>query len=69
MQAINATNADLTVWWGIYLAADDTIDTVYERQWGFIEDALKTYGTDHFGGITVGASLVSSHPAPLETRL
>lgn len=31
--------------WGIYLASDDTIDTVYERQWNYIcSSSFLTFG-------------------------
>lgn len=39
------------VWPAIYL---DGTDTVFQRQLDLITSAIKTYGTDHIAGITVG---------------
>jgi len=36
---------------GIYVSPDGDY-TAYERQRVVVEDALKTYGTDHIAGIT-----------------
>lgn len=52
----DAGNVDLTVFLGIYI---DGNDTVYQRQLDAVTDAIKKYGTDHIGGITVGVSLIS----------
>ncbi|KAL7418119.1 glycoside hydrolase superfamily [Mrakia frigida] len=51
LQAIQDTNADLSVHLGIYI---DGNDTVYERQVDAIVDAISKYGTAHIAGITVG---------------
>lgn len=42
----------MTVWLGNYPVPTDP--TPYERQRDAIIDAIKTYGTDHISGITVG---------------
>ena len=42
----------MTVWLGNYPVPTDPAP--YERQRDAIIDALKTYGTDHVSGITVG---------------
>lgn len=47
----DAGNVDLSVWLGVYI---DGNDTVYERQMAAVTDAIKTYGTEHIAGITVG---------------
>jgi exo-beta-1,3-glucanase (GH17 family) len=47
----DAGNVDLSVWVGIYI---DGNDTVYQRQMDAVVSAIKTYGTDHIAGITVG---------------
>ncbi|WWC62957.1 uncharacterized protein I303_105555 [Kwoniella dejecticola CBS 10117] len=51
LQAIQDTKVDMTVWLGIYV---DSNETAYENQLAAVSDALKTYGTDHVSGITVG---------------
>ncbi|KAG0145928.1 hypothetical protein CROQUDRAFT_658038 [Cronartium quercuum f. sp. fusiforme G11] len=47
----DAGNVDLSVWLGVYI---DGNDTVYQRQMDAVVDAIKTYGTEHIAGITVG---------------
>ncbi|WWD05203.1 hypothetical protein V865_003276 [Kwoniella europaea PYCC6329] len=51
LQAIQDTKVDMTVWLGIYV---DSNEEAYNDQVKAVEDALKTYGTDHVSGITVG---------------
>nr|XP_031858562.1 uncharacterized protein CI109_006085 [Kwoniella shandongensis]KAA5525634.1 hypothetical protein CI109_006085 [Kwoniella shandongensis] len=51
LQAIQDTKVDMTVWLGIYV---DSNQTAYTSQLDAVTDALKTYGTDHVSGITVG---------------
>ncbi|KAG0152166.1 hypothetical protein CROQUDRAFT_667483 [Cronartium quercuum f. sp. fusiforme G11] len=47
----DAGNVDLSVWLGIFI---DGNDTVYQRQMDAVVDAIKTYGSEHIAGITVG---------------
>ncbi|WVQ84409.1 hypothetical protein IAT38_006561 [Cryptococcus sp. DSM 104549] len=51
MQAIQDTKVNMTVWLGIYV---DSNETAYTDQLNHVVDVLKTYGTDHVSGITVG---------------
>ncbi|WVQ65446.1 uncharacterized protein L199_003622 [Kwoniella botswanensis] len=51
LQAIQDTKVNMTVWLGIYV---DSNEEAYNDQVKAVEDALKTYGTDHVSGITVG---------------
>ncbi|WVR06642.1 hypothetical protein IAU60_003674 [Kwoniella sp. DSM 27419] len=51
LQAIQDTKVDMTVWLGIYVDSDES---AYDNQVKAVTEALKTYGTDHVSGITVG---------------
>ncbi|WWC88321.1 uncharacterized protein L201_003229 [Kwoniella dendrophila CBS 6074] len=51
LQAIQDTKVNMTVWLGIYV---DSNETAYDNQLTAVTDALKTYGTDHVSGVTVG---------------
>ncbi|WWC71096.1 uncharacterized protein I206_105049 [Kwoniella pini CBS 10737] len=51
LQAIQDTKVNMTVWLGIYV---DSNETAYDNQVTAVTDVLKTYGTDHVSGITVG---------------
>ncbi|KAK8858895.1 hypothetical protein IAR55_003126 [Kwoniella newhampshirensis] len=51
LQAIQDTKVNMTVWLGIYV---DSNQTAYTTQLEAVTDALKTYGTDHVSGVTVG---------------
>ncbi|WRT66715.1 uncharacterized protein IL334_003678 [Kwoniella shivajii] len=51
LQAIQDTKVNMTVWLGIYV---DSNETAYTSQVSAVSDALKTYGTDHVSGVTVG---------------
>nr|XP_019045226.1 glucan 1,3-beta-glucosidase [Kwoniella bestiolae CBS 10118]OCF24156.1 glucan 1,3-beta-glucosidase [Kwoniella bestiolae CBS 10118] len=51
LQAIQDTKVDMTVWLGIYV---DSNEEAYEDQVKSVTEALKTYGTDHVSGVTVG---------------
>mgnify|MGYP001415174949 CR=1 FL=1 len=52
LEAIKQTKVDLEVYPGIYTLPDHP--EVYIRQRDLILDAIRTYGTEHIGGITVG---------------
>ncbi len=52
LEAIKQTKVDMQVWLGNYPIPTDPAP--YERQRDAIIDAIKTYGTDHVAGITVG---------------
>ena len=52
LEAIEQTKVNMTVWLGNYPVPEDPAP--YERQRDAIIDAIKTYGTDHISGITVG---------------
>ncbi|KAK4686138.1 hypothetical protein P7C73_g3992, partial [Tremellales sp. Uapishka_1] len=69
LQGIQDTKVNMTVWIAIcedfpslyfaWTAIDasldvDTNDTAYDEQLSAIQNAIKTYGTDHISGITVG---------------
>ncbi|EST07417.1 Glycoside hydrolase, family 17 [Kalmanozyma brasiliensis GHG001] len=51
LEAIKQTKVDMTVFLAVWI--DDNADTV-QRQIDNVVDAVKTYGTDHIAGITVG---------------
>ncbi|GAA5860843.1 hypothetical protein JCM3774_003161 [Rhodotorula dairenensis] len=51
LQAIEDTKVNMTVWLGAYVGDNSTVNT---QQQEFIIDALKIYGTDHVGGVTIG---------------
>ncbi|ODN74156.1 hypothetical protein L202_07608 [Cryptococcus amylolentus CBS 6039] len=51
LQAIQDTKVNMTVWPAIYV---DSNETAYDDQVTALTDALKTYGTDHISGVTVG---------------
>ena len=53
LEAIKQTKVDMGVYLGIYNVPTDG-GAAYVRQRDTIVDALKTYGTDHVLGITVG---------------
>ncbi|KAF9525627.1 glycoside hydrolase superfamily [Crepidotus variabilis] len=53
LEAIKQTKVDMTVFLGNYPIATDN-GAAYQRQRDVIQDAIKTYGTDHIGGVTVG---------------
>ncbi|KAJ7285224.1 glycoside hydrolase [Mycena rebaudengoi] len=52
LEAIKQTKVDMTVWLGNYVATDG--GTAYARQRDEIVAAVKKYGVEHIGGITVG---------------
>jgi len=54
----------MTVWLGNYVNADDA-GAAYTRQRDLIEAAIKTYGTDHIGGVTVGNEFMLKYVEPL----
>ncbi|PCH39399.1 glycoside hydrolase family 17 protein [Wolfiporia cocos MD-104 SS10] len=56
LEAIKQTKVNMTVWLANYIVA--TNSTPYERQRDEIMDALKTYGTDQVGGVTVGNEFI-----------
>lgn len=53
LEAIKQTKVNVGVYLAIYNVPDDG-GVAYERQLALILDALKTYGTDHVLGVTVG---------------
>ncbi|KAI0696290.1 glycoside hydrolase [Cerioporus squamosus] len=52
LEAIKQTKVNMSVWLGNYPIPTDPAP--YERQRDAIIDAIKTYGTDHVAGVTVG---------------
>jgi len=52
LEAIKHNNVNMEVFTGIYIVEND--DPAYTRQRDAIMSAIKTYGTDHIAGITVG---------------
>jgi exo-beta-1,3-glucanase (GH17 family) len=52
LEAIKQNNADIELFTGIYITEND--DASYTRQRDAVMQAIKTYGTDHIAGITVG---------------
>ncbi|TYJ53374.1 hypothetical protein B9479_005974 [Cryptococcus floricola] len=55
LQAIQDTKVNMTVWPAICKYFDvDSNETAYDDQVTSLTDALKTYGTDHISGVTVG---------------
>ncbi|KAH9856667.1 glycoside hydrolase [Lenzites betulinus] len=59
LEAINQTKVNMSVWLGNYPVPTDPAP--YERQRDAIIDALKTYGTDHVAGITVGNEFILNY--------
>ncbi|EJF64819.1 glycoside hydrolase, partial [Dichomitus squalens LYAD-421 SS1] len=59
LEAIKQTKVNMTVWLGNYPVPTDPAP--YERQRDAIIDALKTYGTDHVSGITVGNEFILNY--------
>ncbi|KIK69740.1 glycoside hydrolase family 17 protein [Collybiopsis luxurians FD-317 M1] len=57
LEAIKLTQVNMTVFIANYPEATDN-GTAYNRQKSAIEDAIKTYGTDHIGGVTVGNEFI-----------
>ncbi|KAI0247641.1 glycoside hydrolase superfamily [Lactifluus subvellereus] len=53
LEAIKQTKVDLSVFAGIYPIPTDQ-NAAYTRQRDLVMDAIKTYGTDHIAGVTVG---------------
>lgn len=53
LEAIKQTKVNMTVWLGDYTIPTDD-HAAYKRQRDDIVDAIKTYGTDNVGGVTVG---------------
>ncbi|KAI9453333.1 glycoside hydrolase [Russula earlei] len=53
LEAIKQTKVNMTVWLGNYALPNDG-GVAYARQRDAIVQAIKTYGTDQIGGITVG---------------
>lgn len=53
LEAIKRTKVDMTVYLGNYAIPNDN-NAAYNRQRDTLQAALKTYGTDHVAGITVG---------------
>lgn len=45
----------MTVWLGAYVGDNSTVNA---QQQEFILDALRIYGTDHVGGVTIGNECV-----------
>jgi len=58
----------MTVWLGNFPNADDA-GAAYVRQRDTIEDAIKTYGTDQIGGITVGNEFMLKYVELLPSQL
>jgi len=53
LEAIKQTKVNLSVYLANYNVPDDK-GAAYSRQLALILDAIKTYGTDHVAGVTVG---------------
>ncbi|KAH9831554.1 glycoside hydrolase superfamily [Rhodofomes roseus] len=56
LEAIKQTKVNVTAWLAIYNVPNNA--TAYEEQRDKVLDAIKTYGTDHVGGVTVGNEFV-----------
>jgi len=56
----------MTVWLGNYPIATDN-GASYQRQRDAIKSAIKTYGTDHIGGVTVGNEFMLKYVAILSS--
>ncbi|KAI0312323.1 glycoside hydrolase superfamily [Amylostereum chailletii] len=59
LDAIDRTKVNMTVWLGNY--PDPTNETAYTRQRDEIIAAIKTFGTDHIGGVTVGNEFILNY--------
>ncbi|KAF5380680.1 hypothetical protein D9757_007077 [Collybiopsis confluens] len=57
LEAIRLTQVNITVFIANYPEAADN-GVAYNRQKSALEDAIKTYGTDHIGGLTVGNEFI-----------
>ena len=53
LEAIKQTKTNMSVYLAIYNVPDDK-GVAYSRQLALVLDAIKTYGTDHVKGVTVG---------------
>jgi exo-beta-1,3-glucanase (GH17 family) len=60
LEAIKQTKVNMDVYLGIYPAATDG-GQAYERQRDLVIDAIKTYGTDHIVGVTVGNEFILNY--------
>jgi glucan 1,3-beta-glucosidase len=49
LQAIQDTKVNMTIWPAIYV---DSNEDAYATQVTAVQDALKTYGTDHIEGVS-----------------
>lgn len=56
LEAIKQTKVNMTVWLADYNVPTNA--TAYSEQRDTILDAIKTYGTDHVGGVTVGNEFI-----------
>lgn len=56
LEAIKQTKVNMTAWLAVYNVPDNA--TAYEEQRDKVVDALKTYGPDHVGGVTVGNEFI-----------
>lgn len=55
LQAIQETKANMTVWLGIYIGTDETVN---QEQMTETLAAIKAYGTKHISGVIVGNEYV-----------
>ncbi|KAI5475540.1 glycoside hydrolase family 17 protein [Pseudohyphozyma bogoriensis] len=51
LQAIQDTKVNMTVWLGVYIGTNETVNT---QQMDYALEAIQIYGTDHISGVTVG---------------
>ena len=56
LEAIKQTKVNMSAWLAVYNVPDNA--TAYEEQAEKVIDALKTYGADHVGGVTVGNEFI-----------
>ncbi|EPT05523.1 hypothetical protein FOMPIDRAFT_158561 [Fomitopsis schrenkii] len=59
LEAIKQTKVNMTAWLAVYNVPDNA--TAYEEQRDKVVDALKTYGPDHVGGVTVGNEFILNY--------
>jgi len=56
LEAIKQTKVNVTAWLAVYNVPNNA--TAYEEQRDKVIDAIKTYGPDHVGGVTVGNEFI-----------
>lgn len=51
LQAIQDTKVNMTIWLGVYIGSNETVNTEQMEQ---TIKVIKTYGTSHIGGVSIG---------------